>query len=73
MFEGGFGNSGHEIVVEEFMGGEEASFFALSDGVNVIPLAGAQDHKRVGDGRYRPQHRRHGRLLSPRRLLPARA
>ena len=50
MFEGGFGSSGHEIVVEEFMEGEEASFFALSDGKAVIPLAGAQDHKRVGDG-----------------------
>jgi phosphoribosylamine--glycine ligase len=50
MFEGGFGDSGHEIVVEEFMEGEEASFFALSDGKNVISLAGAQDHKRVGDG-----------------------
>ena len=50
MFEGGFGDSGHEIVVEEFMDGEEASFFALSDGVHVVPLAGAQDHKRVGDG-----------------------
>ena len=50
MFEGGFGDSGCEIVVEEFMEGEEASFFALSDGKTVIPLAGAQDHKRVGDG-----------------------
>ena len=50
MFEGGFGMSGHAIVVEEFMDGEEASFFALSDGTNVIPLGGAQDHKRVGDG-----------------------
>ena len=50
MFEGGFGDSGYEIVVEEFMEGEEASFFALSDGRAVIPLAGAQDHKRVGDG-----------------------
>jgi phosphoribosylamine--glycine ligase len=50
MFDGGFGTSGHEIVVEEFMVGEEASFFALSDGVNVVALAGAQDHKRVGDG-----------------------
>ena len=50
MFEGGFGNSGAEIVIEEFMDGEEASFFALSDGKTVIPLAGAQDHKRVGDG-----------------------
>ena len=50
MFEGGFGDSGAEIVVEEFMDGEEASFFALSDGTHAIPLAGAQDHKRVGDG-----------------------
>src|SRR4051812_45289590 len=50
MFEGGFGISGHAIVVEEFMEGEEASFFALSDGKNVIALGGAQDHKRVGDG-----------------------
>jgi phosphoribosylamine--glycine ligase len=50
MFDGGFGASGHEVVIEEFMEGEEASFFALSDGVNVIPLGGAQDHKRVGDG-----------------------
>jgi len=50
MFEGGFGQSGHAIVVEEFMEGEEASFFALSDGVHVIALGGAQDHKRVGDG-----------------------
>jgi phosphoribosylamine--glycine ligase len=41
---------GYEIVVEEFMEGEEASFFALSGGKTVIPLAGAQDHKRVGDG-----------------------
>ena len=54
MFEGGFGQSGHEIVVEKFMEGEEASFFALSDGKTVIPLAGAQDHKRVGDGDVGP-------------------
>ncbi len=50
MFDGGFGDSGNEVVIEEFMEGEEASFFALSDGVNVIPLAGAQDHKRAFDG-----------------------
>ena len=49
MFAGAFGESGHELVVEEFMTGEEASFFALSDGRNVIPLAGAQDHKQVFD------------------------
>jgi phosphoribosylamine--glycine ligase len=54
MFEGGFGDSGHAIVVEEFMEGEEASFFALSDGTSVVPLAGAQDHKRVGDGDIGP-------------------
>jgi phosphoribosylamine--glycine ligase len=50
MFEGGFGAAGHAVVVEEYMEGEEASFFALSDGTNVIPLAGAQDHKRAFDG-----------------------
>src|ERR1700759_2572408 len=50
MFEGGFGDSGSEVVIEEFMAGEEASFFALSDGENVIPLVGAQDHKRSFDG-----------------------
>ncbi len=49
-FSGAFGAAGAEVVVEEFLEGEEASFFALSDGVNVLPLATAQDHKRVGDG-----------------------
>ncbi|HEY4123160.1 MAG TPA: phosphoribosylamine--glycine ligase [Rhizomicrobium sp.] len=50
MFEGGFADAGAEIVVEEFMEGEEASFFALTDGEHVLPLVGAQDHKRVFDG-----------------------
>src|SRR4029078_6905034 len=50
VFEGGFGTSGQQVVVEEFMPGEEGSFFALSDGTNVLPLVGAQDHKRVFDG-----------------------
>jgi phosphoribosylamine--glycine ligase len=50
MFAGGFGASGQEIVVEEFMTGEEASFFALCDGIDAVALGGAQDHKRVGDG-----------------------
>ncbi len=49
-FGGRFGAAGTEIVVEEFLAGEEASFFALCDGVNALPLAAAQDHKRVGDG-----------------------
>ena len=50
MFEGGFGTAGAEVVIEEFLTGEEASFFVLSDGENIIPLVTAQDHKRVGDG-----------------------
>ncbi len=45
-----FGAAGAELVVEEFLDGEEASFFALVDGVHALPLATAQDHKRVGDG-----------------------
>jgi phosphoribosylamine--glycine ligase len=69
MFEGGFGESGREIVVEEFMEGEEASFFALSDGTNVIALAGAQDHKRVGDGDVGPNTGGMG-AYSPAPVLP---
>jgi len=69
MFEGGFGMSGHAIVVEEFMEGEEASFFALSDGTNVVPLAGAQDHKRVGDGDTGPNTGGMG-AYSPAPVLP---
>ena len=45
-----FGSAGSEIVIEEFLEGEEASFFALCDGNTAIPMASAQDHKRVGDG-----------------------
>ena len=69
MFEGGFGMSGHAIVVEEFMEGEEASFFALSDGTNVVPMAGAQDHKRVGDGDTGPNTGGMG-AYSPAPVLP---
>ena len=47
---GRFGAAGAEIVVEAFLEGEEASFFALCDGKTALPLATAQDHKRVGDG-----------------------
>jgi phosphoribosylamine---glycine ligase len=49
-FAGAFGQAGAELVIEEFMEGEEASFFALCDGKNALALATAQDHKRVGDG-----------------------
>ncbi len=45
-----FGEAGHEVVVEEFMEGEEVSFFALADGKTILPLTSAQDHKRVGEG-----------------------
>jgi len=49
-FEGAFGEAGAEVVVEEFLGGEEASFFCLCDGKTALPFGTAQDHKRVGDG-----------------------
>src|SRR5262249_45248525 len=45
-----FGAAGAEVVVEEFLAGEEASFFALTDGTHALPLAAAQDHKRAHDG-----------------------
>jgi phosphoribosylamine---glycine ligase len=53
-FGGKFGAAGAEIVVEEFLAGQEASFFALCDGEHALPLAVAQDHKRVGDGDIGP-------------------
>ncbi|PLX36178.1 MAG: phosphoribosylamine--glycine ligase [Hyphomicrobiales bacterium] len=49
-FEGEFGEAGAEVVIEQCLVGEEASFFALTDGTTVVPLATAQDHKRVGEG-----------------------
>ena len=50
MFGGGLGAAGTEVVVEEFLSGEEVSFFALCDGETAIPLASAQDHKTAFDG-----------------------
>ena len=50
MFGGEFGAAGAEVVIEEFMEGEEASWFILCDGENVLPVGTAQDHKRVGGG-----------------------
>jgi phosphoribosylamine--glycine ligase len=50
MFDGSFGAAGEAVVIEEFMTGEEVSFFALVDGETVLPFGSAQDHKRVGDG-----------------------
>ena len=54
MFGGGFGGAGAQVVIEEFMEGEEASFFALTDGTAILPFGSAQDHKRVGDGDVGP-------------------
>jgi len=50
LFDGGFGSAGDSVVIEEFMTGEEVSFFCLVDGETVLPFGSAQDHKRVGDG-----------------------
>ena len=54
MFGGGLGQAGSEVLIEERLVGEEVSFFALCDGETAIPLASAQDHKRVGDGETGP-------------------
>ena len=53
-FSGAFGVAGSELVIEEFLRGEEASFFALVDGTRALPLATAQDHKRAYDGDQGP-------------------
>ena len=49
MFDGALGSAGAEVVIEEFMTGEEVSFFVLCDGKDVLPIGTAQDHKRVGE------------------------
>lgn len=50
MFGGTFGAAGAEVVIEEFMDGEEASLFVLCDGETILPIGTAQDHKRIGEG-----------------------
>lgn len=50
MFHGTFGSAGAEVVIEEFLDGEEASFFILCDGSDLLPIGTAQDHKRAFDG-----------------------
>ena len=54
VFGGALGEAGGAVVIEEFLAGEEASFFVLSDGENAVPLATAQDHKRACDGDLGP-------------------
>ncbi len=71
IFAGGFGAAGAEVVIEAFLTGEEASFFALSDGRVAIPLSSAQDHKRVGDGDVGPNTGGMGAYSPARVLTPA--
>lgn len=71
MFDGGFGEAGAEVVIEEFLEGEEASFFALTDGATIVPFASAQDHKRVGDGDTGPNTGGMGAYSPARVLTPA--
>jgi len=54
IFNGQFGAAGLELIIEEFMEGEEASFFVLVDGEHCLAMASAQDHKQVGDGDVGP-------------------
>ncbi len=68
MFGGGYGDAGACVVIEEFMTGEEASFFALTDGKDVVAFGSAQDHKRVGDGDTGPNTGGMG-AYSPARVL----
>ena len=68
MFGGAFGAAGAEVVIEEFMEGEEVSFFALTDGAIIVPFGSAQDHKRVGDGDTGPNTGGMG-AYSPARVL----
>jgi phosphoribosylamine--glycine ligase len=68
IFSGRFGAAGAEAVIEEFMEGEEASYFAITDGHTVVPFGSAQDHKRVGDGDVGPNTGGMG-AYSPARVL----
>jgi phosphoribosylamine---glycine ligase len=67
-FSGAFGEAGAEVVIEEFLTGEEVSFFALVDGETALPLAAAQDHKRAFDGDQGPNTGGMG-AYSPARLM----
>jgi len=71
MFGGGFGEAGAEVVIEEFLTGEEASLFAITDGETILPFGSAQDHKRVGDGDTGPNTGGMGACSPARVLTPA--
>jgi phosphoribosylamine---glycine ligase len=71
MLGGSLGSAGAEVVIEEFLAGEEASFFALCDGDSAIPLASAQDHKRAYDGDRGPNTGGMGAYSPAPALTPA--
>jgi phosphoribosylamine--glycine ligase len=71
MLGGNLGSAGAEVVIEEFLAGEEASFFALCDGDTAIPLASAQDHKRAFDGDRGPNTGGMGAYSPAPALTPA--
>ena len=71
IFSGRFGEAGAEAVIETFLDGEEASFFALTDGKTIVPFGSAQDHKRVGDGDTGPNTGGMGAYSPARVLTPA--
>jgi phosphoribosylamine---glycine ligase len=71
IFAGRFGEAGAEAVIEEFLEGEEASLFALTDGTTIVPFGSAQDHKRVGDGDTGPNTGGMGAYSPARVLTPA--
>ncbi|MDP9056017.1 MAG: phosphoribosylamine--glycine ligase [Pseudomonadota bacterium] len=71
IFSGRFGEAGAEAVIEEFLEGEEASFFAMTDGATIVPFGSAQDHKRVGDGDTGPNTGGMGAYSPARVLTPA--
>ena len=70
LMSGGHGSSGAEIVVEEFLEGEEVSFFALCDGLVAMPFGSAQDHKRAGEGDKGPNTGGMGAYSPPTMMTP---
>ncbi len=71
MFGGGFGAAGASVVIEDFLEGEEISFFALCDGTHAVPLGSAKDHKRLGEGDTGPNTGGMGAVSPAPAMTPA--